>query len=1120
VSRRARLWARGHPGHAAAWALAVFTIVFCAPGVPAAAASGGPPGGPVTPSDSGLTLFRLDVSHYPQIGIVATVPGAPQRLTGRDFMIIEGRRAVRPWVRQLSPDDIELTLAPDAYLSAAGIRIEQAAAASFLVHLVNGAQTGVVSPQDPAGRRAVLTSDPTAAEARVAALTASPASAPAARLAAALAAFSPGASVRRTVVLILSERPRLPGAQAVRFRRQLAASGTVLYVLDATARGAPAYDALATGSGGLAIRLRTPRGWAAAFTRIAAQLGEQYYLRFTDAARLPGHVVVVVRMPLRTLRGVAGLPVANPVAPPPLPLPPPPPLTRLPSWDRPLGWLAALLIVLGIGYGMGMLAASQRNPRPGARGLARTALPSAGPGGDVALEAPGRPHRADLELVRGRPRRACARDLYFVFLIPCLNEEKVILNSLSRLLAMPGGNFVILVIDDGSDDNTVDVVSTVVGDRVWLLSRRLPDARQGKGEALNSAVRYLTDGDQLAGRDADDVIVVVVDADGHLDPHAVAEVSPFFADPSIGAVQIGVRINNRDSSNLARMQDMEFVIYTEVFQRGRRFLGSVGLGGNGQFMRLSALQSLGPAPWTRSLTDDLDLGVRLLTAGWRNEYCSAAAVHQQGIVQLRRLIRQRSRWFQGHLQSWKLVPTVLRHAPRRSRADVLYHLSSPAVLLIASLLTTSFVLSLANSLLLVAERRDPLGWWLATSYGLTFGPALCYSCVYWAKERANGVGLLRVTGLAHLYVCYGMMWYASGWWAVGRTLRGQTGWAKTERVAEAPVAAALPVTAKPLAAAAAAPPALASLAAERPLPSIPLEEEPVTEPIGSLAGLLGGELAAGPTAGPPPGPAHPAGSAPRGRPIRRRSRRAAAALAAALSLAAFGAVTIAPADGHPGEHQWREVFNGYGTISMTGYGPQQVITLQPQQARTPAATHSALVISARRYQDFVATLLVRTVRQLRRGAAGKPKPWEVGWVVWHYTSNQHFYALTLEPTGWILSEQNRAYPGDERFLASGQTPVFRVGSTHRIGIVQIGSLITISADGHLLTQFRDIKQPLLTGAFGLYCEDSDARYSAIKVDELPITPTRTESDATSSVLPGHGQARASLPAKNYGYLRH
>jgi 1,2-diacylglycerol 3-beta-glucosyltransferase len=552
---------------------------------------------------------------------------------------------------------------------------------------------------------------------------------------------------------------------------------------------------------------------------------------------------VLVRTPLGPLRAVAELPVANPVAPRPLPVPPPPPVTRLPSWDRPLGWLAALLIVLGISYGLGMLAASRRDPPPGARRRARVTGPRRAPltgSRRARLAGSGSTRAASAELAR-------AQELYFVFLIPCLNEEKVILNSLSRLLAMPGDNFVVLVIDDGSDDNTVATVSGVVSDRVWLLSRKLPNARQGKGEALNAAVRYLTDCDQLAGRDADDVVLVVVDADGQLDPHAVAEVSPFFADPTIGAVQIGVRINNRDSSSLARMQDMEFVIYTEVFQRGRRFLGSVGLGGNGQFMRLSALQSLGPAPCTRSLTDDLDLGVRLLTAGWRNEYCSAAAVHQQGIVQLRRLIRQRSRWFQGHLQSWKLVPTVLRHAPRRSRTDVLYHLSSPAVLLIASLLTTSFVLSLANCMLLVAERRDPLGWWLASSYALTFGPALCYSYVYWSRERANGVPLLRVTVLAHLYVCYGMMWYASGWWAVGRTLRGKTGWAKTERVAEAPVALPLAATATPHAA-----PPHAALAAPGPPDAVapklaaPLDEEPATEPIGPLPDLLTGESAPAP----------------------------------------------------------------------------------------------------------------------------------------------------------------------------------------------------------------------------------------------------------------------------------
>jgi cellulose synthase/poly-beta-1,6-N-acetylglucosamine synthase-like glycosyltransferase len=343
-----------------------------------------------------------------------------------------------------------------------------------------------------------------------------------------------------------------------------------------------------------------------------------------------------------------------------------------------------------------------------------------------------------------------------------------------------------MVIDDGSDDGTAAAVTGVADERVWLLSRKLPNARQGKGEALNDAIGHLVSSGRLAGRDPDDVIIAVVDADGHLDPHAVADVTEFFADPAVGAVQIGVRISNRDRSMLARMQDMEFVIYTEVFQRGRRHLGSVGLGGNGQFVRLSALRALGPAPWTRSLTEDLDLGVRLAAAGWRNEYCRTAAVHQQGVVEVKRLIRQRARWFQGNLQSWRLIPLVLRSMPARQGTDLLFLLSSPALVLIASLLTVSFGIVLAERAVLAVAGHNPLGWWVAVTYALILGPALAYAAVYWKQERNQGLRLVQALLLAHLYVGYSMIWYAAGWRAAARALRGRTGWAKTDRVAEAP----------------------------------------------------------------------------------------------------------------------------------------------------------------------------------------------------------------------------------------------------------------------------------------------------------------------------------------------
>ena len=138
--------------------------------------------------------------------------------------------------------------------------------------------------------------------------------------------------------------------------------------------------------------------------------------------------------------------------------------------------------------------------------------------------------------------------------------------------------------------------------------------------------------------DPENVLIVVVDADGRMEPDSLRYVIPAFEDPTLGGVQIGVRINNRTNNLLARMQDMEFVLYTEVFQRARVRLRTPGLGGNGQFVRLSTLETLGDKPWSQSLTEDLDLGVRILINGYRIDFCPDAAVHQQGLVSMKRWI--------------------------------------------------------------------------------------------------------------------------------------------------------------------------------------------------------------------------------------------------------------------------------------------------------------------------------------------------------------------------------------------------------------------------------------------------------------------------------------------------
>lgn len=378
-----------------------------------------------------------------------------------------------------------------------------------------------------------------------------------------------------------------------------------------------------------------------------------------------------------------------------------------------------------------------------------------------------------------------ADDFFVVFVLPCLNESRVIGASLERLTALDHEQMAVMVIDDGSDDGTGQIVREFDDPRVHLLQRVAPNARQGKGEALNAAVAQIAAGPLVAGRDPNRVVIAVLDADGRLEAQTLDEVLPYFADPAVGGVQIGVRINNRHVHWLARMQDFEFVVFTEVFQRGRRLIGSVGLGGNGQFMRLTALQALGPKPWSKSLTEDLDLGVRLIAQGWRNEFCPTASVHQQGLVDFKRLVRQRTRWFQGHLQSWVLIPTVLREVPSKVRGDLLWHLTAPLQLLFASLLSLSFLVGVLGNIATLVSGVNPLSWWFLSAYVLSLGPTVLLSLViYRCREPGLRHGWVRYVGIGHLYVLYTLMWYFAGWSAVWRTVRGRTGWAKTERVVE------------------------------------------------------------------------------------------------------------------------------------------------------------------------------------------------------------------------------------------------------------------------------------------------------------------------------------------------
>ncbi len=193
----------------------------------------------------------------------------------------------------------------------------------------------------------------------------------------------------------------------------------------------------------------------------------------------------------------------------------------------------------------------------------------------------------------------------------------------------------------------------------------------------------------------------MIDADGGPGPRLPGRVRGpgLFGDPGVGSVQIEVRMINRDDPRpfrqrgrlvnflarmLIRMQDLEFRVPIAAIQTTRHYTGTVGLGGNGQFTRMSALETLVVAdggPWRGTLLEDDELSLHLTLTGHRTEFTQDTYVDQEALPDLRRFVRQRTRWGQGTMQCGVYLRQLWTspHVSVRGALEATYYLLQPWV---------------------------------------------------------------------------------------------------------------------------------------------------------------------------------------------------------------------------------------------------------------------------------------------------------------------------------------------------------------------------------------------------------------------------------------------------------
>ncbi|HUK28634.1 MAG TPA: glycosyltransferase [Candidatus Acidoferrales bacterium] len=231
-------------------------------------------------------------------------------------------------------------------------------------------------------------------------------------------------------------------------------------------------------------------------------------------------------------------------------------------------------------------------------------------------------------------------------IVPAFNEERTIGNLLPTLLEQSYENMEIIVVNDGSNDGTVDVVREFLQDsRVQILD--LPKPNTGKASAINAGIAI-----------ANGEIMVTMDADGLIEHNAVMRIVAAMQNPAVSAVAGNVKVANRINV-LTRLQALEYIRDINIPRRAFDLMNiSIVIPGPLAAFRIRDLQAVGNYD-PDTVAEDFDTTIKIHKAKSgqfvvRN--LTDAICYTEAPENIHDLIRQRQRWYGGMTQS------VLKHA--------------------------------------------------------------------------------------------------------------------------------------------------------------------------------------------------------------------------------------------------------------------------------------------------------------------------------------------------------------------------------------------------------------------------------------------------------------------------
>ncbi|MCX4558683.1 bifunctional polysaccharide deacetylase/glycosyltransferase family 2 protein [Streptomyces phaeochromogenes] len=226
-------------------------------------------------------------------------------------------------------------------------------------------------------------------------------------------------------------------------------------------------------------------------------------------------------------------------------------------------------------------------------------------------------------------------------IVPAYNEKECIANTLESL-AKSTHPIEIIVVDDGSTDDTSRIARDAARSFGMTNVRVIRQENAGKPAALNNGVRS-------ASYD----IVVMMDGDTVFEPDAVHQLVQPFADPEVGAVAGNAKVGNRNTI-IGAWQHIEYVMGFNLDRRMYDLLRCMPTipGAIGAFRRDAVLEVGGMSEDT--LAEDTDITIAMHRGGWRVVYQEHARAWTEAPASLKQLWSQRYRWSYGTMQAlWK-----------------------------------------------------------------------------------------------------------------------------------------------------------------------------------------------------------------------------------------------------------------------------------------------------------------------------------------------------------------------------------------------------------------------------------------------------------------------------------